>query len=144
MLLSDRMQIKIADLGLSKIIEPEKTHASTQTGTPLYMSPEVFHSQTNENAIYYPNTDVWYMIQSILLFESTIFIEIEYNKLRKQRSLGCVLYELLFLEYAFPRGQRGNPHLPSNVSSCEIFSAILPKYLHLFQAFLLLVKIIIE
>ena len=76
MLLSDRMQIKIADLGLSKIIESEKTHASTQTGTPLYMSPEVYRALIDD-VNHYPNTDVWYLIVFIL----TIFIEIEYNKL---------------------------------------------------------------
>ena len=139
MLLSDTMQIKIADLGLSKIIESEKTHASTQAGTPLYMSPEVYRALIDD-VKHYPNTDVWYLSG----FESTIFIEIEYNKLLKQRSLGCVLHELFFLEYAFPRGQRGNPPLPSNLSSCGIFSAILPKYSHLFYLFSLLVRLIIE
>lgn len=69
MLLSDTMQIKFADLGLSKIIDSDKTHASTYVGTIVYMSPEVFHAQTvDENAVYYPNTDVWYMIQSFLFF----------------------------------------------------------------------------
>lgn len=47
-----------------------------------------------------------------------------------QRSLGCVLYELMFLSKAFPRGQRGNPALPTNISSfySGLFSAILSKY----------------
>ena len=60
MLLSDRMQIKIADLGLSKIIESRKTHASTQAGTPLHMSPEVYRALIDD-VKHYPNADVWYL-----------------------------------------------------------------------------------
>ena len=52
-------EIKIADLGLSKIMD--KTHASTYAGSPAYMSPEVFKAQFIEMK-YYPNTDIWYFI----------------------------------------------------------------------------------
>ena len=57
MLLNGRNEIKLGDLGLSKLMN--KTHASSYAGTPLYMSPEVFKSQF-EDTKYYPNTDVWY------------------------------------------------------------------------------------
>jgi serine/threonine protein kinase len=61
MLLNKTMQIKIADLGVSKIIDMDRTNASTYAGTIPYMSPEVFRSQTDD-VKYYPNTDVWYII----------------------------------------------------------------------------------
>ena len=44
-----------------------------------------------------------------------------------ERSLGCVLYELKFLTVAFPEGQRNDPPIPTEVSSCGIFSSILSK-----------------
>ena len=47
-----------------------------------------------------------------------------------ERSLGCVLFELIFLSKAFPQGQRNNPPIPSKVSSSGIFLSILPKYLN--------------
>ena len=55
-MLSGRNEIKIGDLGVSKIME--NTHASTYAGTREYMSPEVFKSQVSDIK-YYPNTDVW-------------------------------------------------------------------------------------
>ena len=57
MLLSGKDEIKLADLGTSKLME--NTHASTHAGTPAYMSPEMFKSQFMDT-VYYPNTDVWY------------------------------------------------------------------------------------
>ena len=57
MLLTERNEIKLTDLGWSKIMD--KTHASTFAGTPLYMSPEVFKADVLETE-YYPNTDIWY------------------------------------------------------------------------------------
>ena len=56
MLLNVRDEIKLTDLGISKLME--KTHASTHAGTLPYMSPEVFKAQFMDN-IYYPNTDIW-------------------------------------------------------------------------------------
>ena len=56
MLLSVRHEIKLGDLGISKIME--NTHASTHAGTPMYMSPEVFKAQFMD-INYYPNTDIW-------------------------------------------------------------------------------------
>ena len=56
MLLNERYEIKLGDLGLSKLMS--KSHASSYAGTPLYMSPEVFKSQFMDTK-YYPNTDVW-------------------------------------------------------------------------------------
>ena len=56
MLLSGRNEIKLGDLGLSKLMK--KSHASSCAGNPLYMSPEVFKSQFIYTKCY-PNTDVW-------------------------------------------------------------------------------------
>ena len=56
MLLTLKSEIKLGDLGLAKMME--NTHASSYAGTPLYMSPEVFKSQF-DNEKYYPNVDVW-------------------------------------------------------------------------------------
>ena len=56
MFLSGKNEIKLGDLGLSKLME--NSHAQTYAGTPLYMSPEVFKAQSTETK-YYPNTDVW-------------------------------------------------------------------------------------
>ena len=56
MLLSGKNEIKLGDLGISKLME--NTHASTYAGTPLYMSPEVFKAQFTDIS-YYPNTDIW-------------------------------------------------------------------------------------
>lgn len=58
MLLTDRNHIKLADLGISKLME--STHASTYAGTKEYMSPEVFKTR-DEISKYYPNTDIWYL-----------------------------------------------------------------------------------
>ena len=56
MLLNGRNEIKLCDLGVSKLMED--THASTTAGTSEYMSPEVFKAQILD-VKYYPNTDVW-------------------------------------------------------------------------------------
>jgi len=56
MLLNGKNEIKIGDLGISKLME--NTHASTHAGSPVYMSPEVFKAQFLDT-IYYPNTDIW-------------------------------------------------------------------------------------
>ena len=56
MLLNGVNEIKLGDLGLSKLMV--KSHALSHTGTPRYMSPEVFKAQFEETK-YYPNTDIW-------------------------------------------------------------------------------------
>ena len=56
MLLNGVNEIKLGDLGISKLLE--NSHASSYAGTPRYMSPEVFKAQSMETK-YYPNTDVW-------------------------------------------------------------------------------------
>ena len=99
MLLTAKDEIKVADLGVAKMME--NTHASTYAGSPPYMSPEVFKAQVLSIS-YYSNTDIW--------------------------SLGCVLYELIFLRVAFPQGQRGDPSVPSDLSSSVLFSSVLSKY----------------
>ena len=56
MFLNGKYEIKLGDLGISKLME--NTHASTYAGTRQYMSPEVFKAQSMETK-YYPNTDIW-------------------------------------------------------------------------------------
>ena len=56
MLLTGKDDIKIGDLGVSKLMQT--THAASCAGTIAYMSPEVFRSQFEELK-YYPNTDIW-------------------------------------------------------------------------------------
>ena len=56
MLLSLRDEMKLADLGTSKLMD--NTDTSTHAGTPVYMSPEMFKAQFLDT-IYYPNTDIW-------------------------------------------------------------------------------------
>ena len=57
MLLTTTNEIKIGDLGISKIMENNE-YASSHAGTPTYMSPEVFKAQVMDIK-YYPNTDIW-------------------------------------------------------------------------------------
>ena len=52
----EKNEIKLGDLGLSKLMD--KSHAISYTGTPPYMSPEVFKAQSTDTK-YYPNTDFW-------------------------------------------------------------------------------------
>ena len=56
MFLNGGNEIKLGDLGLSKLMV--KSHARTFSGTPRYMSPEVFKAQI-EDTKYYPNYDIW-------------------------------------------------------------------------------------
>jgi serine/threonine protein kinase len=56
MLLTKQNVIKLADLGIAKLIE--STNGKTWAGTENYMSPEIFKLQF-ENIYYYPNTDIW-------------------------------------------------------------------------------------
>ena len=60
MLLNGRNEIKLTDLGISKLME--NTHASTYAGSKQYMSPEVFRAQIMR-INYYPNTDILYEIE---------------------------------------------------------------------------------
>ena len=59
MLLNGRNEVKLADLGLSKLMD--SSHASTFIGTLVYMSPEVFDAKIIDIK-YYPNSDIWYEV----------------------------------------------------------------------------------
>ena len=49
-----RMDVKLGDLGIAKILESTLAHASTVVGTPNYLSPELC-----ENRPYSYSSDVW-------------------------------------------------------------------------------------
>ena len=57
MLLSSENEIKLADLGSAKMVD-KSGGASTYTGTPKYMSPEIFKAKVMDIK-HYPNTDIW-------------------------------------------------------------------------------------
>ena len=84
MLLTSRNEIKLADLGISKIMD--KTHASTYAGSPAYMSPEVFKAQFMD-VKYYPNTDIWYFRH----FLNLLFINRMITLNKKKVSWMCTL-----------------------------------------------------
>lgn len=46
--------IRIGDLGVAKQLEPNKSHAHAQVGTPYYMSPEIL-----QDIPYNEKSDVW-------------------------------------------------------------------------------------
>ncbi|KAJ8100638.1 kinase-like domain-containing protein [Lipomyces tetrasporus] len=46
--------VKLGDFGLSKVLDPEHSLATTYVGTPYYMSPEVLLDQP-----YTPQSDIW-------------------------------------------------------------------------------------
>ena len=62
--------------------------ATTFTGTPYYMSPEVLKHDG-----YNSKSDVWYVTTTIVLTRHDIQL--------LPRSLGAILYELCTLEHAF-------------------------------------------
>ena len=57
MLLTKGDVIKLADLGIAKLIE--NTAGRTFVGSPAYMSPEIFLSLYKSNS-YSFNTDIWF------------------------------------------------------------------------------------
>jgi NIMA (never in mitosis gene a)-related kinase len=64
-------KIKLVDFGFSKQIEHTLKSAHSESGTMIYMSPEMF----SEEIRYFLNTDIW--------------------------SLGCILFELISLKHPF-------------------------------------------
>lgn len=76
-----------------------------ERGTFVYMSPEQYFDGKYE----FP-ADIWYILESNLI---SFYIQPAYfDVLTIIRSLGCVMYELLFLELAFKKGQMGRPPIP--------------------------------
>lgn len=59
MLLAKENVLKLADLGISKLIE--STAGKTYVGSPSYMSPEIFESLYSSR-IYSFNTDIWLVL----------------------------------------------------------------------------------
>lgn len=53
-LVDHRRNVKLADLGVAKLVRADVVSAFTQIGTPCYMSPEIFKRER-----YGPPTDVW-------------------------------------------------------------------------------------
>lgn len=79
MLLSSENEIKIADLGISKLMD--RSVASTFAGTIIYMSPEMSKS-CFEDVEYKPNVDVWYSYYLINHLILTILIFITFPLLK--------------------------------------------------------------
>ena len=65
------MNIKIGDFGISRQLDPNKTHISTLhvAGTQLYMAPEIYEGKYNEKSDMY--------------------------------ALGCIIYEFIFLHFYY-------------------------------------------
>ena len=59
MLLNGRNEVKLGDLGYSKLME--RSYESKHRGSPAYMSPEVSDNKIIEKE-YYPNIDIWYEV----------------------------------------------------------------------------------
>ena len=54
--------IKLGDFGIARRLTETNDLATSQVGTPLYMSPEVA-----KNEAYNQKTDIWYIIATIHL-----------------------------------------------------------------------------
>ena len=67
--------VKVADMGLARILSDETLLAHTKCGTPLYMAPEQLLGESGVNIGYDCKVDIW--------------------------ALGCVLYELITLKPPF-------------------------------------------
>ena len=87
--------IKLADLGTAKVMQ-ECSVADSVRGTTIYMSPEMRACLSFITGLVYSYpTDIWYYHYPLL-----DHLSCELNIYINQRSLGCVLYELVFLDYA--------------------------------------------
>ena len=106
--------VKLADLGGAKVIRQSILVTMSQFGTSIYMSPEMFKLED-----YSFPTDIWYR-KTIKKKRSNLFIKIDFFV----RSLGCVLYELTFLDYAHKN--RGKEH-PKGGS--QLFSASIKRFI---------------
>lgn len=139
LLLTKDNNLKIGDLGVAKFLVD--TEARTFTGSRAYMSPEQYEWRriVDEDADYFLhrnpepysfNTDVWlksnFNFICLRFFFNVFFYIVLFCCWL--RSLGCVLYELIHLELAFPRGVEKNP---ANLRFTNFgrFSGILPRYL---------------
>jgi len=70
-LLNDKLQVKLSDFGLSKILDPsDEEFMKTRCGTPSYVAPEILLGEA-----YTPAVDLW--------------------------SLGVILYLMVFAQYPF-------------------------------------------
>lgn len=107
--------IKLADLGVAKVMQ-EYIVAEIRAGTENYMSPEIIDRKE-----YSFPTDIWYYIYNVVY---SIILSIELKIIAyKNRSLGCVLYELVFFELAVKRGKEnpfdGSPNFSPLIKRSE-------------------------
>lgn len=98
-LISNDMQVKLIDFGLSEVVYPEET-LSTMCGTPLYCSPEVLflhtkhRSRPSPKGFYGGPADVWSI--GILIFALLTgcapFDDSTFQKLRHEVSRRSIAY----------------------------------------------------
>lgn len=111
MFICENNQIKLGNFGFVKLIKGTK--ASKYAISSPYMSPEQFRCYF-EPLNYTSATDIWF-INFLYFHHLNRFMNFATIILR---ALGCVIFELLFLELAFPLGQRGDlkiPHLGNSI-----------------------------
>lgn len=109
----------MGDLGASKLTDNAEAIVKSYVGTKSYMSPEVRQRE------YSLNTDVWFVddpsFQKKIIFgRSNLYI---LELIRKKRSLGCVVYELIALDVAFPNGVLEDRR--PDLENLTIFSSVL-------------------
>jgi len=78
---SQRLNLKIGDLGISRVIDTEKNErAKTRIGTPRYVSPEVLQGKE-----YLFSTDIWSL--GIMLVEIVTLDRAVIKPTRKEKTL---------------------------------------------------------
>lgn len=87
MLLNESNMIKLADLGISKLMKGN--NRCTYFRTQQYMSPELFKAQFIDLK-YYPNTDIWYENFAFAYIEKNLNLHIT-SLLLKKVSWLCAL-----------------------------------------------------
>jgi serine/threonine protein kinase len=72
MLLSDKDEIKLADLGGARMMD--MTKSLSVVGSFLYMSPEMLEKMWDKNVVYSFPTDIWFVFIYFLIKKIEISI----------------------------------------------------------------------